>query len=71
MKPISLAYSYINEMGIIIENGEQKYKAENLEIEKDLFAKIKALNDALKEVERDVGEFRENDMIRRAPQYTK
>ena len=58
-------------MGIIIENGEQKYKAENLEIEKDLFAKVKALTEGLKEVEKDVGEFRENDMIRRAPQYAK
>jgi hypothetical protein len=70
MKPIGQAYTYINEMGLILENGQQKFVAESLEIEKDLFEQIKNLNNSLADVEGQVAEFKDNEMIRKAPKYS-
>ena len=70
IKPVTFAYGYINDIGQIIEGAEQKQKQESLEIEKALFEQISTLQRDITEVEGQVNEFKDNDMIRKAPKYS-
>jgi len=70
IKPVTFAYNYINDIGQIIEGGEQRLKQERVEIENALEEQKRNLQREINEVEQQVLEFKDHDMIRKAPKYS-
>jgi len=71
IKPVTFAYNYVNDIGQIIEGGEQRLKVERVEIENALEAQKRTLQADSNEIEAQVLEFKDNDMARKAPQYSR
>ena len=49
MKPVSMAFTYVNEISFHIENAEKKLREERKDIEKGLSLQIKEFNKNLEE----------------------
>jgi hypothetical protein len=71
MKPVTIAFTYINEIVSIIDQSENKLKNERLEIENHLEDQKKTFVKDLAALDGEVLEFKDYDILRKAEIYMK
>lgn len=69
IKPVALAYNYMNEIPMIIETSDQKLKQERDEIENALMEQIGNFNRDIEDVKAQVSNLKNNNLKQYAQKY--
>jgi len=67
IKPVVLAYGYVDDIVNIIEMSDQKLRAERQDIEKQLGEQIANFKSDIKNVDKEATEFKENNNSKQLP----